>query len=417
MNPSLKKQMIWNAVGNLIYLGCQWLVVVLVTKMGGFVDAGVLSIAMSVSATFQTIALFGIRNFQVSDITGEYTDTHYVGFRVVTCAAALVLCMGFALITRYWGTQLLAIFLFMMFRLAENFSDVLHGIAQKNNRLDIAGKSFAIKGVGLVVVFYASFRLAGNLCFSLFLMAAFSMLSTFLFDFFIVRGFSKFALFAKPTEYLPMAKKTIPLCIYFFLNAAISTVPKIFLERLLGEEILGAYSSVFAPALLISAAAIYLYQPLVETFTKAHLGGERKKFLILLFKIAAVISAFAILLIIAAHFLGGFALSLLFGKAILDYTDLIFPILIGIFGVALLSLLEALEVILRDFLWLLIGCSTGLAVELVCVYFLIRSIGINGASYGLIIGTVVASAILLGRILYFAGRGKNVQEECNDGSK
>ena len=398
--------MIWNAVGNVIYLVCQWLLVVLVTNMGGFSNAGILSIAMSVSATFQTIAIFGIRNFQVSDIQGEYTDTHYVGFRVVTCASALVLCMGFSLVTRYWGTQLLAIFLFMMFRLAENFSDVLHGIAQKNGRLDIAGKSFATKGIGTLAVFYLSFRIGGHLCLSLLFMALFSIVHTVFFDVGIVRKLSDFSLFAKPSECLPMALKTLPLCVYLFLHSAISTVPKIFLERLSGEELLGAYSSVFAPALLISAAAIYLYQPFVGVFAAAHRDGERKKFLLLFLKIVSALLIFSGMMLVAAHFFGAFALSLVFGDEILEYTDMLTPILFGIIGIAFLSLLETLAVILRDFVWLLIGCGIGLASELALSYPLIRSAGANGASYGMIIATALASVILLFRILCLAGKRK-----------
>ena len=65
---TLKSGMIWNALGNIIYLACQWLITILVANIGNFEDAGLLSIAMSVSATFQTFALFGIRNYQVSDI-------------------------------------------------------------------------------------------------------------------------------------------------------------------------------------------------------------------------------------------------------------------------------------------------------------------------------------------------------------
>ena len=150
---NLKKSMIWNAAGNLIYLMSQWIVTVLVTNLGEFRDAGLLSVAMSVSATFQTVAMFGIRNYQVSDVENKYSDTCYAHFRVITCAVALVACIAFSLIGGYGGEQLLAIALFMLFRLAENFSDVLHGIAQKRGRLDIAGKAFAIKGVGLVAVF------------------------------------------------------------------------------------------------------------------------------------------------------------------------------------------------------------------------------------------------------------------------
>lgn len=400
---SLRNQMLWNAVGNVIYLGCQWLVVVLVTKMGGFSDAGLLSIAMSVSATFQTIALFGIRNFQVSDLKGEFSDTHYVGFRTITCTLALLICMGFSLIARYRSWQLLAILLFMLFRLAESFSDVLHGIAQKNDRLDIAGKSFAIKGVGLLAVFYISYRFMGNLCFSLLLMAAFSLSSTFLFDLFIVRRFSRFALLANPANCVPMAKKTIPLCLYMFLYSAISTVPKLFLERQTDEAILGAYSSVFAPALLITSAAGYLYQPFISTFTKYHQAKERKKFLILLSKIGFGILLVGVLALILEYFLGEFALMLIFGEMIRDYVYLFQPIILAIFFVALMSFLSMLEIVLRDFLWLLIGCGIGFAIEIAVSYPMVRIYGANGASFALLLAAGVAVVVLLFRIIFHCG--------------
>ena len=189
---NMKKNMLWNAAGNLIYLACQWVVTVLVTNLGQFRDAGILSIAMSVSATFQTLAMFGIRNFQVSDVEGKYSDTVYVGFRSLTCAAAMLGCMLFALIGGYRGETLAAVFLFMLFRLAENFSDVLHGIAQKNGRLDVAGKSFAIKGIGLLVLFLLGYRFGGALWVGLLCMALFSCLSTICYDLTVTRGMAQF---------------------------------------------------------------------------------------------------------------------------------------------------------------------------------------------------------------------------------
>jgi len=188
----MKKNMLWNAAGNLIYLGCQWLITVLVTNLGQFRDAGILSIAMSVSATFQTVAMFGIRNYQVSDVYGKYSDTCYVSFRIISCLVAMGGCIGFSLLNGYLGEQLLAIFLFMLFRLAENFSDVLHGIAQKNERLDLAGKSFAIKGIGILAVFLVGYRFGGSLTVGLLSMALFSWVSTLAYDIFVVRRISRF---------------------------------------------------------------------------------------------------------------------------------------------------------------------------------------------------------------------------------
>ena len=85
-----KSNFIWNAVGNITYMMCQWLITVLVPILGGFGDAGILSVAMSVRATCQTIGMFGIRNFQVSDVEEKYSNSCYVGLRALTCGAAMV---------------------------------------------------------------------------------------------------------------------------------------------------------------------------------------------------------------------------------------------------------------------------------------------------------------------------------------
>ncbi len=407
----MKKNMLWNAAGNLIYLGCQWLITVLVTNLGQFRDAGILSIAMSVSATFQTVAMFGIRNYQVSDVEGKYSDTCYVFFRIISCLAAMVGCIGFSLLNGYLGEQLLAIFLFMLFRLAENFSDVLHGIAQKNERLDLAGKSFAIKGIGILAVFLVGYRFGGSLTVGLLSMALFSWASTLAYDVFVVRRLSRFGVLEKGWRWLPLAAETLPLCIYLFLNSALATIPKLILEKQCGEEILGAYSSIFAPALLISAAAGYFYSPFVTSFTRFYHAGDKKSFLSLFFKITAAILIFSGVAILAALFLGEFALSLIFGEKIKEYVYLLVPIFVSIFVSAYFTFLCTLEIIFRDFVWLLIACGSGVLLELVLTNVWIRGSGINATSYSFILAAAVGAVILLWRMLRIISRcrGKEVE--------
>ena len=397
---NLKKNMIWNAAGNLIYMACQWIVTVLVTNLGDFYDAGVLSIAMSVSATFRTLAMFGIRNYQVSDVDNKYSDTCYVFFRLITCTAALVACMAFALAADYTGEQLLAIFLFMMFHLAENFSDVLHGIAQKNERLDIAGQSFAIKGIGILIVFLTCYKLTGNLNLGLFAMALLSWMSTLLFDVFEVRRLTRFSFLARGTKWATLAKETAPLCVYLFLSAAITTVPKLILERQSGEVILGAYSSIFAPALLIQAAMGYIYNPFAQILGQHRKSGDRRAFLTLSAKLTGAIAALTVCMIVAAHFLGEWGLKLIFGEAILPYVYLFIPILCAVALIAFFSFLCMLSTVLRDFWWLLIACTVGVAAEIVLTAPWIDYAGTNATSYSCILAAGLASAILLVRTLY-----------------
>ncbi len=391
---NLKKNMLWNAAGNLIYLGCQWLVTVLVTNLGQFHDAGILSVAMSVSATFQTVAMFGIRNFQVSDVEKKYSDTCYVGFRTLTCSAAMLACILFSLITGYRGEQLLSIFLFMLFRLAENFSDVLHGIAQKNGRLDVAGKSFAIKGVGLLAVFLAGYKLSASLCVGLACMAFFSCATTLLYDLFATRKLSDFGMVEKGIGWLSLARETAPLCVYLFLSSAITTLPKLILEKQCGEEVLGAYASIFAPALLIQAAMGYIYNPFAQMLGEKKAVADRAGFLKLSGKLTAAITLIALVMIVAAEFLGEFLLTLIFGDAIRPYAYLLIPILIAVSVTALFAFLCMLAIVLRSFVWLLISCGAGFAFCIAFTKPFITHFSVNGTSYSLISATALASVIL-----------------------
>lgn len=72
MSDKIFENIVWNATGNFTYLAAQWVIVVLVTRKTGLENAGILSLAMSISATFQTLAFFGMRNYQVSDVKRKY---------------------------------------------------------------------------------------------------------------------------------------------------------------------------------------------------------------------------------------------------------------------------------------------------------------------------------------------------------
>ncbi len=413
MNKNLKTNILWNAIGNLIYMACQWLITVIVANAESFRDAGVLSIAMSVSATFQTLAMFGIRNYQVSDVEEQYSNSAYVGFRVVTCGAAMIGCIGFSVITGYIGKQLLAIFLFMLFRLAENFSDVLHGIAQKNQRLDLAGKSFAIKGVGILSIFLLSYRMSGSLNVGLAAIAVFSCASTALFDALVIKRVAQFAFWEDWRKCLSLARETAPLCAYLFLSAAMTTVPKLFLGESMGEEILGAYSSIFAPALLIQAAMGYIYTPFAQVLGKYREDNDYRGFFSLSLKLTGAIASLTVLMLVAAYFLGDWALVLIFGEDILPYVSYLIPILFAIAATSFFAFLCMLATVLRNFLWLLLSCGAGLLTEVAVTVSWIKALGASAASYSLILGMSISSLILmlgLG-IRMISVRNKSIKED------
>ena len=69
---SIKASVIWNSMGSMVYLISQWLISVLVVRVSGVEVAGNLTLAMSIKNVFYSIAMQGIRNYQVSDTNEKY---------------------------------------------------------------------------------------------------------------------------------------------------------------------------------------------------------------------------------------------------------------------------------------------------------------------------------------------------------
>lgn len=395
---NIRKNMLWNAFGNIVYLGLQWLVTVIVTRLRGYSDAGMLSTAMSVTAVFQTAALFGIRAFQTSDVTEKYSDSCYAGLRGLTCAAALALCMIFSAANLYGAAQMLSIFWFMLFRLAEDYSDVLHGIAQRKDRLDIAGKAFAIKGIASFAAFLAVMRLSGSMTAGLAAMALSSILTTFLYDLRAVRKISSFKLRDSWKSCITLAGETVPLFVYLFLSSSVSAMPKYLLEKMCGGDALGAYSAIYAPALLVQAAAQYLYMPFITPLADMYAGRDFKGFRKTVFGLSAAIAAAAAIAMTAAKLFGTNLLILIFTPSIEEFAYLLIPILVCTFLLAYFSFFCAVQVIVRDFRGLIAGCASGFVLCAAAIPLSIKAFGINGASIGFIAGISAPLIFMAARI-------------------
>ena len=384
-----------NAVGNLLYLAAQWVVTVLVARLSALSAAGVLSLAMSLSAIFQTVAFFGVRSFQISDVKEEFSDGHYLTLRHLSALASAVLALLFALLLGYRGEVLAASLLYMLFRIAESYSDVLHGMAQRRGRLDVAGIGFTVKSVALLLGFLIGFLPNRSLTLGLALMTVGSLLSTILYDLPAVRRITAFSLALSPKRSLALAKKTAPLCLQLFFYLSLSSLPKFVLEKMENTEILGAYASIFAPALLLLAAAGYLYTPFAPTFARLCEEKKERAFFMLFLKIVAALGVTLLLALGADLLIGEWALVLLFGEKIRPYTDLLSPILISVILTALLSFLSLLVTVRRRLLILCVGTGIGASVALLFCFLLIPRCGANGASLALSAGAALASLFLI----------------------
>ena len=145
--PKMVKNFIWNTVGQLTYMICQFLCGIFVVSLAGNQVSGVYNTALTATNIFLSIASYGMYSFQVSDLSAKYSDSTYIRSRVWTCAAASVLCGGFVMVNAVTGEnpysmqQSVCVLLFLGYRMVESLTDIFNAIDQRGGRLALVGKT------------------------------------------------------------------------------------------------------------------------------------------------------------------------------------------------------------------------------------------------------------------------------------
>jgi len=98
MNRSIiKKDIFWNTLGSLFSGFVYFILTVFITRLNGIQASGTFGFAFSIVAIFSTIAYYGGRNYQVTDVQGEFDTGDYVKLRLgMSLIAALALVIFIA---------------------------------------------------------------------------------------------------------------------------------------------------------------------------------------------------------------------------------------------------------------------------------------------------------------------------------
>lgn len=408
---SIKANMIWNSVGSLTYLACQWLMTVLIVRLssGSFDDAGLLSLAMSVVGIFGTFANYKMGTYQISDIKHENELGEYFGFRCITLGLAFVACMVYACLTCP-PYALITIALFFVYKAVGLLIDILHGLDQQNRRMDYIGKSFIIQGVALIVGFFGAYVLTRNLNIAIVAMTALSLVVLFAYDIPKASQFEKLRIRISWKKAAFFFKTSLPAVIASLAASALFTIPKQYLYFVFGDASLGIYSSVASPALIIQMGAMYLYGPLLDIFPKLYFSGDRKGFGGLLLKTVAGIAAVGIVCSIVLEFIGSWALQLLFGESIAPYVYLLQPIILSTAMTAYLWFFGDLLIALRDFRANFIGNIAAFVVVIPLSFICVNTWDMNGVSFAGAGACAVGVAVLLALLLWRMRSGANSEK-------
>lgn len=392
---SIKTNVLWNSIGSLTYLGCQWLITVFVVRLSsGYDDAGLLSLAMAVVSFFNTLANYKMGTYQVSDIDHENTLGEYLGFRCLMLGISFVLCVVYSLIScPLYAVITIALYYFFM--AVGLVIDVLHGTDQQNRRMDYIGISFIIRGFLILGAFLFTYGISTSLNLAIISMTLASVLVLLLYDIPRTAQFEKVYFFITRQKFWFFLKNSFPVVVASLASSAVFTIPKQYLVMTLGESALGIYSSVAALALIVQMSATYLYVPLLDLLPRLFFKESVSNFSRLLLRTTALIIGATAIIAIILIFLGMPLLSFLFGESIVPYVYLLQPVLLSTATTAFLWFYGDTLIALRDFKTYFIGNFVAFVMVIPASVVCVNYWGMNGVSFAIAIACACGIVVLI----------------------
>lgn len=326
-----KRDYIWNTAAGLINAAEAVVMSMIVTRITGLADAGMLTIAFAIGNLMMTVGKFGVRNFQVTDIENKFSFSVYLKtrmFTVLLMIAAVFGYLAYAFIALQYSPDKIAIIgMICMIYAVEALEDVFWGYYQRRNRMDAGAKMFCVRWLGILIAFPVSLWLSRNLGFTLLICLIVSLILLGL-----MLGFSYGKICGEEDRKMgqvlrngslretgQLLRTVFSLFGITFLSFYVNNAPKYAIDACLSEEIQACYGFVAMPVFVVGLLNTFVYQPTLLPMAVKWENGQYRIFIHRVLKQLAVVGTLSVICMAGAYMFGIPALSWLYHTELSAY--------------------------------------------------------------------------------------------------
>lgn len=388
------KNAILNTGSTLLYFFLQWLTTVLAVRFADFETAGIYALAVSFTNLFYFLALFGIRNYQISDIADRFSQSQYAGVRIITALAATLMFLTAVLIAGIEPYALKCYFLYMVYKLGEAYTEGYFSILQRRGQYKRLASSYTAKACLPFLLFAELLRATGDLFTGILGLVVGYIAAVVIVD---VprweRGNRRRVDFRGSMDIL---RQCLPLMIVSLTVPVMNYVTRFAVEREMDYYHVGQYASLSSVIVVMStlAGAVFVVLiPEVSSLMENGRWGQIRRLFGLSVGGMLLITAAAVAV---GKIFGPAVCSAIFGNEILESIDLLVPLLVTASLLMIKSFFSAMLVPLRQRGMLLVGeCSGTLLCSITADRFT-RLWGMQGTNLSYLFGIILQVVILGG---------------------
>jgi O-antigen/teichoic acid export membrane protein len=144
---SLRRGVALTVTGNFIYGAGQWAVVIVLARLGNPAQVGQFALGLALTAPLVLLGNLQLRMFQATDPDGEHDFADYLGLRILTSLLALA---AIGVVAGAFGFDRVTASVIVWIGVAkvfESISDIVYGLLQRLERLDVLSRSMTAKGI------------------------------------------------------------------------------------------------------------------------------------------------------------------------------------------------------------------------------------------------------------------------------
>lgn len=311
----------------------------IVTFVNGTNDAGIFSYGFATAVILFCLANYITRPYQVTDISGKYSDSDYIFVRVVTCITAAIAAILFCIVRQYDTYKSAIIILMCLYRITEAFIETYYAIIQKRNLLYKVGISMFVRALVGVSVFLLSDILTKNLVFASAMLIAVNVICFLVYD---LPNTHKCEI-EKSKISAKVIKSLLQAGFFNFvltiLNSLIINISRYAIDEYETNVIQAIFGYIIMPATFMNLFGQYIIQPVLTTLSQCLKDKEYVLLTRVIKKIIMILFLGGAFVFIVAYFLEVPVLSILFGMDFSPYKTEMLIIILG-------SVMYALEVII-----------------------------------------------------------------------
>lgn len=280
-----KNDVLWNAVGSLIYALASMVLAFAVIRLAGARDGGIFGFGFStLGQQFFIVSYFGIRPFHITDMRQEYRFGDYLRTRQLTAGLAVLgaaAFLGFMLLQGSYDLRRAGILMLLAaYKIIDGYADVYESELQRQGLLYRTGQSLCFRTVLSVLVLLGSLLASRDLLLSCFLADLAQLFGTWAFA---VRVLSfcpgeKLSRQFSSVNVFRLLKQTGLLFLSVFLDFYVFSASKYAVDSGMGSEASGFFNILFMPTSFIYLIANFLIRPMLTRLAEAYGQGKEKPF-------------------------------------------------------------------------------------------------------------------------------------------